>query len=159
MGKTIVGVVAVAVAAWSAMAFCAWQAFTLSDKKIADFGQTGDAFGSLNALFSAGALVGVLWTLWLQRQELAEQRQTQERQGLALIAAARINAINALLQEVHRRIGETAPSDGKWTQSNEDTLRKNQIVQMTGDRLRWTTQLTGLLTVLEIPPQTPAGHT
>lgn len=38
-------------------------------------GQFGDSFGSLNALFSALALAGVVWTLVMQRQELSLQRE------------------------------------------------------------------------------------
>ncbi len=43
---------------------------TLSEK-----GLFGDAFGSINALFTAFAFAGVIYTIFLQRRELALQRQ------------------------------------------------------------------------------------
>ncbi|MCB1377671.1 MAG: hypothetical protein KDK89_04790, partial [Alphaproteobacteria bacterium] len=41
-------------------------------------GQLGDAFGSINALFSGLAFAGLLYTIHLQRLELALQRRELE---------------------------------------------------------------------------------
>ena len=42
---------------------------------VADQGQFGDKFGAVNALFSALAFAGVILTVFLQKEELCEQRK------------------------------------------------------------------------------------
>jgi len=51
-----------------------WQAFDDMEKR----GQFGDLFGAINSLFSALAFAGVLYTVLMQRQELAMQREELE---------------------------------------------------------------------------------
>lgn len=81
-------------------------------------GQFGDVFGSVNALFSGLAFTGLIYTVFLQREELALQRkeleltrqelqrsaQAQEQSELALRSqaeaaslSARMSATTALL--------------------------------------------------------------
>lgn len=53
-------------------------------------GQFGDVFGAVNALFSGLAFAGLIYTVFLQREELALQRKELEltRQELQRTAAA-----------------------------------------------------------------------
>lgn len=52
--------------------------------------QFGEMFGVLNAFFSGLAFLGLVYTILLQRQELAEQRLSVERTN-------RLNGLSALL--------------------------------------------------------------
>lgn len=74
-------------------------------------GQFGDVFGSVNALFSGLAFSGIIYTILLQREELALQRKeleltrqelqrsaaAQEQSELALRAQAEASAVSARL--------------------------------------------------------------
>lgn len=64
-------------------------------------GQVGDAFGSINALFSGLALAGVVVAILLQRDELQLQRRELEetRAEMARGAAAQEQARDALLRQ------------------------------------------------------------
>jgi hypothetical protein len=84
------------------------------DKTIADYGQLGDTFGALNALFTGLALAGLTYTAFLQRQEIqAQERDSQEnkralqREARSQFLAARLNATVALLQACEARINVT----------------------------------------------------
>ncbi len=61
-------------------------------------GQFGDMFGSINALFSALAFAVLIYTMWLQRAELALQRQelVQTREQLRRSAEAHEQAKQVL---------------------------------------------------------------
>ena len=79
---------------------------------MSEHGQFGDAFGSLNALFTGLALVGLVYTAVLQRNQLNEQREEIKVQGEAArenrsalakqnraqFLSARLQAETALLQ-------------------------------------------------------------
>jgi hypothetical protein len=64
-------------------------------------GQFGDMFGAVNSLFSALAFAGVIYTILLQRQELALQREEleQTRAELARAASAQEAATGNLAQQ------------------------------------------------------------
>ncbi len=93
---------------------------------------TGDSFGSVNALFSGLAFAGLIYTIFMQREELALQRAElamqreqmretkneiakqavmQEAQVKAMIAQIQVTAfqteINALQLEINPKEGET----------------------------------------------------
>ncbi len=59
-------------------------------------GQSGDMYGSLNALFSALALAGVLLALWMQRQDLNLQRAEMKKQTQQFESQVEIAAIQTL---------------------------------------------------------------
>lgn len=65
-------------------------------------GQFGDSFGAINALFSGLAFAGVIFTILLQRNELALQRQELEdtRAELKRSAEAQEKSQAALTQQV-----------------------------------------------------------
>ena len=90
-------------------------------------GQFGDMFGGLNSFFSGLAFFGVIYTIWLQREELGLQREelkltrkelertakAQERsekalskQAASLKIAAKLNALSAELSYYNSRIQE-----------------------------------------------------
>lgn len=98
---------------------CIYFAFSKWDER----GQFGDAFGSLNALFSGFAFAGIIYTILLQRKELQLQREelaqtreelrrsadAQERSEIALTkqinsarATAKLNALNILVEQYTR---------------------------------------------------------
>jgi len=53
----------------------------------AERGQFGDLFGSINALFSGLALAGIIYTIYLQKQELSLQRTELRLQRKAMEAS------------------------------------------------------------------------
>lgn len=65
-------------------------------------GQFGDMFGAINSLFSGLAFAGVIFTIYLQREELALQRNELEltRTQLARSADAQEKSEEALKQQV-----------------------------------------------------------
>lgn len=52
----------------------------LSGSSTASLGQFGDVFGSINALFSGLAFVGLIWAIRLQQHQLAIQRKELKMQ-------------------------------------------------------------------------------
>ena len=91
--------------------------------------QHGDMFGGLNALFAGLAFAGLIYTILLQREELALQRReleltreelhrtakANEEAAKALelqirnqLLAARISGLSALLASMNERLAETA---------------------------------------------------
>jgi hypothetical protein len=64
-------------------------------------GQFGDMFGGMNALFSGLAFLGVIYAMWLQREELELQRRELEltRRELKRTAAAQEKSEKALSKQ------------------------------------------------------------
>lgn len=90
----------------------------------------GESFGAINALFSGLALAGVIYTVFLQREELALQRheltltreelrrsavaqekseKALERQAEAAFVTARLNTVNNLLGVYRDRVNQSEP--------------------------------------------------
>lgn len=88
-------------------------------------GQFGDAFGGINALFSGLALLGIIYTIFLQKKELGLQRKELEltreelkrtagaqeksekalsRQAESLKVTAKLNGLSARLQHYNTLI-------------------------------------------------------
>jgi hypothetical protein len=67
---------------------------------IATYGQIGDTFGSVNALFTGLALIGLIYTLKLQHDQLAIQQKESSREAREQFLTARLNAQAAALQVV-----------------------------------------------------------
>jgi len=80
----------------------AWLLLLLSFSGWPERGQFGDMFGSVNSLFSGLAFGGVIYTIFLQRQELALQRKELEltRTQLARAADAQEKSEKALTLQV-----------------------------------------------------------
>jgi hypothetical protein len=81
------------------------EAWYKDKEAIAASGQIGDTFGAVNALFTGFALIGLVYTALLQRQEIQGQEQDSQENKLALqrearaqYLTARLNATVALLQ-------------------------------------------------------------
>jgi hypothetical protein len=117
--------------------FCLWrgttQAYRFSPNHgMSERGQFGDAFGSLNALFTGLALAGLVYTAILQRNQLNEQRKeivaqdkaagdnraALARQLRAQYLSARLQAQSALvhahaegLKGLNRTYSELSPFD------------------------------------------------
>lgn len=91
----------------------------------AESGQFGDMFGGLNALFSGLAFLGVIYAIFLQREELGLQRKELEltreelkrtaeaqeksekalsKQAASLKVTAKLNGLSAILQHYNTLI-------------------------------------------------------
>jgi hypothetical protein len=69
-------------------------------KSLGSYGQFGDVFGSVNALFTGLALIGLVYTLALQREQTLTQAKESGRQARERFLTARLNARIAMLQVV-----------------------------------------------------------
>ncbi len=69
-------------------------------------GSFGDMFGSINSLFAGLAFAGVIYTIFLQRQELALQRKELEltRKELKRSAEAQEKSQEALAEQVSAQL-------------------------------------------------------
>jgi hypothetical protein len=78
--RPLIALLAVAVVLWVLY----WTLVVLLVDDPTERGQFGDLFGGINALFSAGAFAGLIYTVLLQRKELRLQREelTQTREEL-----------------------------------------------------------------------------
>ncbi len=113
IGAAIVGVAWLVILAITLVMF-----FTACDATAARWGQFGDAFGTVNALFSGLALLGVVYAILLQREDLELQRKdlrasikAQEDAALAQANQARIAAMTAALsakQYISESLAEAA---------------------------------------------------
>ncbi len=88
-------------------------------RKLESYGQFGDVFGTVNALFTGFALVGLVYTAWLQRHQTATQisqfdlqREEFTSQSREQFLTARLNATVALLQAKQAEISVT-PDGGQ----------------------------------------------
>jgi hypothetical protein len=112
---------------WVAYFYVAFQALkSASPAGISGFGQFGDTFGAINALFTGFALAGLVYTALLQyeqvqaqRQELQRQAQDSEANRQALsrekreqFLTARLNATVALLQATEAKMSFSLGDDG-----------------------------------------------
>ena len=90
--------VLVIVILFSIYGICVYYSFSNWQER----GTFGDAFGALNTLFSGLAFVGIIYTIFLQRKELALQRKELEltRQELKRTAEAQEKSEKALVKQV-----------------------------------------------------------
>jgi hypothetical protein len=65
---------------------------------IEKYGQFGDFFGMINSLFTGLALVGLVYTVLLQRDQIDLQQKESRRQAREQFLTARLNARVAVLQ-------------------------------------------------------------
>lgn len=115
---TIIGVVTL----W-ALTPAVFYLLPLND--MAERGQLGDIFGSINALFSGLAFAGVVFAILLQRQELALQRQELKETRLEVTRTA--DAQEAAQQALNKTI---------WAQSYKvvlDILQEPNVVTARGN--------------------------
>jgi len=129
-----------------------WElSFGIDEGKAAEF---GDSFGFINSLISSLALVGVIAAIWLQKQELAEQRKemvitqwelkksadAQDKTQQELNRQARINlqaTILTALQGIEQAAANTAlyPMDeGTHTARFVNQLRERVIIDILDPR-------------------------
>lgn len=115
-------------------------------------GYFGDTFGAVNALFSALALGGLIYTIFLQRTELRLQRleleetrkelarsaSAQEESQAALKAqvasmalTAKINALNSLIQAADYKMARGTLTTVEFEHCKKDILRYSDQLEMT----------------------------
>ena len=90
LGKLVVGVVVL----WAVFGFAPVLYIGAPEKA----GELGDAFGAVNALFSGLAFAGVIYAIFLQRQDLALQREE-----LSKSSGAGIRQVHIVLQQMAMR--------------------------------------------------------
>ena len=116
-----IGITAIVVVLW----LFAWGIIHITISDWASRGQFGDMFGSINSLFSGLAFAGVIFTIYMQKEELELQRKelqftreelkrtadAQERTEQALAkqvelqySAARLDALSSLIENCKVRI-------------------------------------------------------
>ena len=117
-----------------------WFALEKWVDKASERGQFGDMFGGLNALFAALAFAGLMFTVWIQRQQLAlqqreliESAETQRRLVEDQIAAQE-RLFNAQkkhadeLQGQRRKVDEDVETrTRKCREDEEATFRQNVL--------------------------------
>ncbi len=93
----LVGLIGTVVFLWIG----AWVLITWGYPDIAQRGQFGDLFGSVTSLFSGLAFAGIIYTILLQRKELALQRMelTLTREQLARSAKAQEKSEQSLTRQ------------------------------------------------------------
>lgn len=105
---------AVAISAtWLTMALAAIVLYFFFDPKgMETLGQTGDLFGSINALFTGVALVGLTYTIFEQRSQIAaeQERTAAEQKRIAIEIqerywAARLNSEVAEIEACGQGLG------------------------------------------------------
>lgn len=107
--KVALGAIAFVVGAWALCAFVAFRRLSPSwTQSLERLGQSGDAFGSINALFTGLGFAGLVYTIMLQikdreeeREGRDEERRAIERQERERFLTARINAASAILTATH----------------------------------------------------------
>jgi hypothetical protein len=112
---------------WFSATLDQWNA-SLHSTQLERFGQIGDAFGSLNTLFSGLAIAGVVFTLYRQHAD-SQQAEERHRNSLEMEErVAKINALTALLSDLGTEL-EAIPADakagaGNWTAVCYDPERR-----------------------------------
>lgn len=122
--KVIILTVASVVGLW---ALTPLVLYLLPLKDIAERGQVGDLFGSVNALFSGLAFAGVVFAILLQRQELSLQRLELKETRLEMARTADAQ------EAAHAALSKTI-----WAQSYKvalDILQEPNVV--TARRIVW----------------------
>ena len=107
--KTLYILFAIVILAWIISIPILFNIFT----EPTDRGVFGDMFGAINSLFSGLALVGIIYTIFLQKHELSLQRKELEytRKELKRSAEAQEKSETALRDQV-QAMGKTAKLNG-----------------------------------------------
>ena len=157
MNRRLVLLLGFVVIAWLAAPIALW--WMLPD--LSERGQFGDLFGSVNALFSGLAFVGIFWSLRVQqeqlslqreelkmqreelrqqreemaasRQELARQVQAQVALVLATTAQVTVASVQAEIEALKIEAGELNPG-GRSNQIHQIRIRA-QALQALANRL------------------------
>jgi len=113
--------------------------FRTCDATAARWGQFGDAFGTVNALFSGLALLGVVYAILLQREDIEIQRldlkasvDAQREAAVAQTSQARIAALSAALaakKEMVESLEEAARSGSGVTKIKDREVGLADIAQ------------------------------
>lgn len=129
------------------------------DVSHADKGTYGDSFGALNTLFSGLAFAVLIYTMMLQRKELALQREELEetRKELAKSAAAQESTQKALNVQV-AKLNQTAILNGSVALMNykrdigsgyEGLVSYDLARKSNGEAEMWADNVTSIIQELE----------
>lgn len=111
--------------------------------KIQNLGLLGDSFGLINALFSGLALIGVVWSLIIQRKdfqqqlrEFKESKQVQKNAVKVQILTAQINAESSILDGWNSQFaaGKNAVRrEGQVSLKRKINSKENEIESLTNE--------------------------
>lgn len=115
-------------AAWSGI----WTFSYFSDMDLAVLGQSGDMFGSLNALFTGLAFAGLVSTLIMQRGELELQRKELELSRTEYALQRFENTLFGLIKQFNDHVGtieriethRNSGSDFKISKRGREVIRE-----------------------------------
>lgn len=98
-----------------------------------DLGQFGEAFGVMDALFSGLAVCGVVYTLFLQWQEIKQTVRNQQRlersaqkATLMTCLSTELSALNTLLSSLYERINDLQEMKSQVERVGADFLAEEQ---------------------------------
>ena len=121
----------VVLALWFSTPFIVKHYFSV----IAERGQFGDIFGSINALFSGLAFSGLIYTIFLQREEISKLEKSQKEsekilkaQAFSLEQSAKLSAISILYNHYSIEL-ESFPANWAQTSGNEHYLDVSNKLQ------------------------------
>lgn len=148
--KYIVGVALGVIVLWAVVLVLSLSTYYCTDASASSkWGQFGDAFGTVNALFSGLALLGVVAALLLQHKDTEVQSKSLAESARLQVIQARIAANAEMLRawpEIEQALKDAAPKG----QAQYDTNNiKEQNVQVAQLRERKDQMLTALRDCLE----------
>lgn len=100
--------------------WCIWWVVPAEHEMKAN--EAGDSFGSLNALFTAAAFLGLLYQIKLQREELAETRKDVRLQTEALKVQAEV-----MREQVLEARGQAEATRTMIDQAKADALAQHAV--------------------------------
>jgi hypothetical protein len=99
--------------------------------QLAELGQSGDAFGGANALFSAIAGALLIWAGWLQRKSLIEARNVNTRQTFETTFFELLTLTRELESRFKREIRRSSTTPTRSAPLNRRTKIARSALQLT----------------------------
>ena len=121
-----------------------WISYYYADES--SRGTFGDMFGAINALFSGAALVGIIYSINLQRRELEDTRVEIRRAANAHEETVKLNAYTAMLNAYSQQTNylrerlDLHPSESMAQQVKRQIKERdyyaNKIAELAGEELK-----------------------
>jgi hypothetical protein len=94
-----------------------WYPAPQENRVTDDAGKFGDSYGYVNSLLSSLAVIGVLYTLWMQIAENRASKQEHEENVRALFMSAYLNALNRAIEncdQMQKRVAGGSIEDRRF---------------------------------------------
>ncbi|GMV70173.1 MAG: hypothetical protein DYG93_07685 [Leptolyngbya sp. PLA2] len=151
--KYIVGVALGVLVLWAVVFLLSLSAYYCGDASSSPkWGQFGDAFGSVNALFSGLALLGVVAALLLQHKDIEVQSKSLAESARLQVIQARIAANAEMLRawpEIEEAVKDAAPKGPAQYDTNNIKAQNAQAAQLQERKDQMLTALRECLEQLE----------